>query len=159
MNGSIAIVIIAGCAAYGWLTLAGPPIASAIMSTIRRGHRKGWPAAWPTALGSALLVTVIPAAAVVLVMPAAPDVSRTVLQAPELLLGLKIGGILWLARAGVFGLPRLPPKYELSIVLAAAALWTLDPAARKALERKYRRHMLRSDPAQELAEPPDGVAA
>lgn len=154
MQDTIAVVTAAGLAAYVWLTIAGAPIAAAIGYSRRTGRGGGWSGAWPAALANTVFVSAIPAAALVLLMLAAPDASRALLTGPELFLGLKIGGILWAGRAAAFGIPHVSPQRETAIATAAAALRNPDAAALAMFERKYQQHMLRVEPTQRYSRNP-----
>lgn len=94
----IAIVTVAGSAVYLWLTLVGAPALAAINATTSHA----WTGAWLAVITSALLITIVPAAAIVLATLVAPAAAQFVLAGPELLRGLQIGTVVWATRAAVF---------------------------------------------------------
>lgn len=152
MEYSIVMVVVSGLTGYFWLTLAGAPIAGAIRVSARALHGTGWPAAWPVALGSATLVTATAAATLVMLIIAAPGAGLFAITGPELLFGLKIGAILWVSRAIVFGLPRVAPRWELEIALAAAALRWRQPPDRERFVEEYSEHMFRAGATRRISE-------
>jgi hypothetical protein len=138
----IATVTIAGCAVYLFLTLIGAPAMRALEATTSGA----WRGAWLAVVTSALLITIIPAAAIVLAMLAAPAAAQFVLAGPELWRGLQIGAAVWTTRTALVGIPRFAVDHEIAIVSAAGALRGLTPAGRAVLEQQYRQHLFRVPP-------------
>lgn len=143
----IAIIVAAGSAAYIWLTLVGAPMAMAIKLMVQPSPAYSRSRLWAIAMGSALLVTVIGAAAFFLATLAAPAAVQLLIGRPELLLGLQIGAVLWAARSGALGRPRLAPERELALALAAVRLAISDPSARARIEEQFESYWRRVEPA------------
>jgi hypothetical protein len=152
----IAVVALTGGATYTWLTAVMLPVWQGLKTSLQAWWGDGWRGAFPLTIGVAALVTVVPAAAAMLLTMSDPGFVLSVAAGPFLAVGAVSGAVLWCARAALAGAPRLPVDVEITLALSVVALKHPDAATQSRVEQRYHHYMLSGEPRS--AEPPSGLA-
>jgi hypothetical protein len=134
----VLIFISCGTAVYVWLCAIVAPVFSASKQLIRHvADARAW-GMLGLALGSALVWTLVPAAALFLLASLEPEAALAVLQSASLDVAVLTGLIAWSIRATGFGVPRLDPDLEIAVALALVALVRDDGRTLGRVEQIYR---------------------
>jgi hypothetical protein len=134
----VLIFVSCGTAVYVWLCALVAPVFSASQQLIRHvADARAW-GMLGLALGSALVWTLVPAAALFLLASLEPEAALAILQSASLDVAVLIGLIAWSIRATVFGVPRLDPDLEIAVALALVALVRDDGRTLGRVEKIYR---------------------
>lgn len=128
----------AAAATYACLCAIVAPLVGALRNAIRRPGARAC-AAVALAAGGALLWTIIPAGAALLLMICEPRLGLAFVGSPAPVAGPIIGGVVWLAHAAWSrALPRLGPGVETATALAIVAMVRDDDATLGRVELLYR---------------------
>ena len=138
MSQDLVIVATSAAAIYGWLCAVVPPAVHAARTAITRRT----PAAWNAlalAAGGAILWTVIPLAALFIIMMLEPRAGLALARSTIWLAGAVSGAACWMCHAAATRhVPRLGSDFEVATALAIVALVDDDPTTLSRVERIYR---------------------
>ncbi len=142
MSGSIALTTIVGAIGYLWLTAVTHPLVKGLHATRQDKWTDRWAAALPLTIAMAVVSAAVPAAVFVLLAMAAPSIDTYLPDLDGAPLGLIVAAALWVLRAIIFGIPRLPEDFEMALALGVVALRTDDPEVLSSVARRYERYIL-----------------
>jgi hypothetical protein len=132
-----------GAVSYLWLCAIASPLVSSVRSLlILRGDRQAWTALALAAAG-AVLWTVAPAGAFMLLRMLETEAGVAVLRSDLLWRGVTLGNIVWLGQFLTFArIPRIGSAFETATALGLVAFVRNDPWTLSKVERLYRTHAL-----------------
>ena len=134
----VGMLAASGAAVYAWLSVVVAPLAGAFQSAVRRASRRSF-LALALALGGAVLWTLAPAGAGLLLMMCEPRLGLAFLGSRAPIDGAAIGAITWALHAlWRREWPHVSEDVEIGTALAVVALVRDDAATLSRVEALYR---------------------